>query len=1427
MAMFFPSQNKFIKLDRTFFELQVNRLQNVEDEQILHKGSNLSWSDLLEWRRVILLAEAGSGKTSEIQNMTRDLREKKKKAFFLRLEHTHSDFEDAFEIGNYQEFEEWLNSYEDAWLFLDSVDEARLHSPIDFEKAIRKLSNHIERAKQRAYIIITGRVTAWRPYTDLDLCEKYLAFKKDEFENNTLSFKFVTFGDLNRKQISTFAIKRGAKNVSAFIDAIDRTDAWVFTTRPQDLEDLILFWNDNGGIGSQLEIIQNSIKRKLHERDQNRAEISALSIERAQQGAKLLAAATTLTRTSIIRIPDGSKNNTGIEVSDVLSDWSPNEIKALLVLPLFDEAIYGCVRFHTRRVREYFTAEWFADLLNKHTSSRRQIEALFFREQYDLKIISPVLRPILPWLIIQDKKIADRVFAIAPELVFEGGVPSKLQLEDRCNILKKVCKQIAERSLSRFTTDYSAIQRFATPDLTNCVRELLKLYTNNDDLTLLLFRMVWIGQMKNARSEVLEAAMSSTTEQYVRVVAIRAIYAIGSYDDQEQVRQHFLNESSELSRVLLAELVDGVKPTKKLCEWLLACLEKIEPTQEYKSDSLSDNVKVFVENADADFLPHLITGFNKLLDCYPLIEPNYCQVSAKFQWLIVAACKAIERFMPFLNSEIQNKDILSVLNKYSILDNYDKAETKEVATDFVDLIMQHKDLNRELFWFDIQKSRQALEQSKDETLTHYRQSSFWGILGRLTKDDFDYVVKEVSIRPFFDDKLVALSVAYDLYKLENKPIPWLIQLKAVTANDLKLTEYLETLSQQELQNRIESEERQNARKLNVETNQRAQQENLEFARSEIYKNLVKLWVDLEKQPGIITHAKIYLLNETRQKMKLSTRLAGFDWQLLIPDYGEEIAKFYRDSAVLFWRHHTPILRSEGEPFNNHTYHVIMGLSGIEIESREVAGWYENLKPDEVTLVCKYASFELNGFPNWLPQIFKQYPQIVANFLLQEIRFELTIDKKDNESSYILSDLRWSGEWAWDEIAIHLYQILQKEEPRNLVDLNDLLFIIQGSNLPDRLIKDIAIHKCKIVTEIEHLASWFAVWIGVDPEHALLALKKHIESIPEPSKQTFFAMIFIVRLVGGFRFDKPNTRQAFKPPQYLKDLYLLMHQYIRIQDDIDRSKDKKENSYLRENAEHARNSLLGFLKQISGKEAYAALLDIAHNHPHKESREWLLTQAKERAMKDGDLYAWSINQIKEFHEKLSRRPNNHHELADLAELLLLDIKDDLENGDYSIADLLISADETVIRNYIGRELREKSLGYYSVAQEDELANAKRPDLRLFGDGFDAPLPIELKLANKWSGAELYERLENQLCSEYLRDNKSRRGIFLLVYQGKDKSSWEVPNEEIKQSFSGLVVALSKYWQEISHKFLNIDNVTVMGMDLTERSRERGKQTRKAK
>jgi hypothetical protein len=124
----------------------------------------------------------------------------------------------------------------------------------------------------------------------------------------------------------------------------------------------------------------------------------------------------------------------------------------------------------------------------------------------------------------------------------------------------------------------------------------------------------------------------------------------------------------------------------------------------------------------------------------------------------------------------------------------------------------------------------------------------------------------------------------------------------------------------------------------------------------------------------------------------------------------------------------------------------------------------------------------------------------------------------------------------------------------------------------------------------------------------------------------------------------------------------------------------------------------------------------------------------------------------------------------------------------------------------------------VPQEEELADAKRPDFRFFGVRFDAPVPMELKLADKWSGPELYERMEVQLCGDYLRDKRSSRGIFLLVYGGR-KPSWDVPDRTEPVDFDGLVQALQNRWRVIAHRFPRVDGIRVLSIDLTKRMDKR--------
>lgn len=1437
----FDSSYEFIELHRTFHELPKNNSANADVDIRLTSlvGERLHWRDLIKEYRLIILSEAGSGKTFEIRHMASTLQVQGQPAFFLRLEHIPEDFEDAFEIGTFQSFEEWLACGEEGWLFLDSVDEARLRNPRDFERAIRKLSNRISTAKERTHVVITGRTTAWRPKTDLALCTthlpyaaavasecepqaKYDASDSVQTETNMRGedqevFKIVALDDLTSEQIAVFAKSRGIEDTKAFLDAVERADAWSFTSRPQDLEELTEFWLGKNRIGSRLEIMQNSIDRRLAERDQDRADARPLSPERARQGARLLAAATTLAQDPTIRVPDGAENTKGIAVQSVLPDWDDKDQSVLLARPIFDEAIYGAVRFHHRSVREYLTAEWFAELLKRETS-RRAIERLFFRNQYGLDIVVPSLRPILPWLVILDEKIRERVRKVAPEIIFEGGDPSQLPLIVRRYILREVCEQMDDGFTSRSMRDYAAVQRFSSPDLTEDVRALIRQYADNEDLTAFLLRMVWIGQLAGALQEAKEVALNPTSEQYTRVAAFRAVKAVGSVEDQEHIRMTFLTEAPELKREWLAELTQDTQPTDRTLVWLLACLEKSEPKGKYSADHLSDAVTEFVNTADIELLPQLVTGLNRLLGISPMIARGCCEVSEKFQWLIVPASKGVERLIIARHPAALKSDQLAILHKFTAIRGYGIYGLSDIKSEFSKLIPDWKELNRALFWYEIQRSREEVNKKPGKRLTDFWQVSNFGSFWQFDEGDFEYVAQEISCQPLLDDKLVALSLAFNLYRAANRPRVWCKQLKKLTEDNDELAERLRTYLRPPAQDKQSRRwmQRDAKWKKHLEDSQKRQEKYHADWKYYLNNNLDKARELLRERPGKITHPLIYLFEQTRDKNSSSGRWTEYNWKTLIPEYGEEVSRFYRDGTVSFWRHYVPKLRSDGTPHNTTPYAVIIGLTGLEIEAHETIDWPKNLNATEVELACRYASFELNGFPTWFPKLFETFPLIVCDFLIREVKYELSIERLETEINYVISDISWSGQWAWDQIAPHVFELLKKE-PKNLSNLDKLLKILQGSNLSSDLIRKLASRKCRTLKKLDHVAYWFAVWTGVAPDSAITALKARFEKIADPEKQTILAMRFITHLWVGRRGDGTAVRQAFKTPEYLKTLYLLMHKYIRKKEDINRANTGAFSPGLRDNAQDARDNLFNLLNQIPGKVSFLALTEIAKMHPVETSRTWILVSAKKKAEQDGDIEPWSPSQVRDFHDKLECTPSNHRELAELAVMRLLDLKYDLENGDSSVADILQKVTlETDMRKYIGKELRDKAFGRYSIPQEEEFADAKRPDLRFHGVGFDSPVPIELKLAdNNWSGSKLFDRLENQLCGDYLRDSRSNRGIFLLVYRG-NKVGWDVPNNDNRVDFTGLTAALHEYSKQILPKFPNVEDITVIGIDLTKRT-----------
>ena len=128
----------FIDLDSTFRDLPSHSCKHDDADvseafRMLRNSTPTTWAGLESERRTTLLAEAGAGKTEEIRQAATRWRAKADHAFLLRRELVADDFETSFEVGDFDAFEPWRNSPDEGWLLLDSVDEAQLRAPADFE----------------------------------------------------------------------------------------------------------------------------------------------------------------------------------------------------------------------------------------------------------------------------------------------------------------------------------------------------------------------------------------------------------------------------------------------------------------------------------------------------------------------------------------------------------------------------------------------------------------------------------------------------------------------------------------------------------------------------------------------------------------------------------------------------------------------------------------------------------------------------------------------------------------------------------------------------------------------------------------------------------------------------------------------------------------------------------------------------------------------------------------------------------------------------------------------------------------------------------------------------------------------------------------------------------------------------------------------
>jgi hypothetical protein len=348
----------YTDLSRRFRDLTESELEAPEllaslndSRWVAVAGMSEGWAELLQHPRVLILAEAGSGKTAEMQGQAARLRAEGQSAFFIELAALdRAPLSDILSCQENHDFETWKSEGQSsAWFFLDAVDELKLTQGT-LELALNRFANAISGHLHRVHCVISCRPSDFRRSIDLATVRAKLpitpnqpipgrtpddaflaALRKQEHSLESKKKakyvdapRIVVLLPLSEDQIGAFADSLGVADTATMIEEIRRRDAWLFARRPQDLINLVASWNADKRLGTCAEQHAANVTAKLTD-DPDRPDRNVLSDTRARTGAERLALALALTHTRTIQSPEQTLRDRH-KTNDAFSDFTRGKI---------------------------------------------------------------------------------------------------------------------------------------------------------------------------------------------------------------------------------------------------------------------------------------------------------------------------------------------------------------------------------------------------------------------------------------------------------------------------------------------------------------------------------------------------------------------------------------------------------------------------------------------------------------------------------------------------------------------------------------------------------------------------------------------------------------------------------------------------------------------------------------------------------------------------------------------------------------------------------------------------------------------------------------------------------------------------------------------------------------------------------------------
>lgn len=1425
-------------ISRSFRDLSDKDVAEADDaSQWARWGltAGFKWDDLLKARRILIVSEAGAGKTYECQACQKRLWHNGEPAFFLELA-ILADKEVGAMLSSAEQarFDQWRRSQaEMATFFLDSIDELKITQK-SFEQALKSLGRACAGNMDRVRVVITTRPIP----VDRQLIELHLAIppekppnataegfaaaammrerqKKDESES-VKDWRNVGLMPFTSEEIKAFAAIQGVQDPEALLADIRNRDAEEYAERPQDLIELCTDWKDHHRIRNHGEQVETNVTNKLKPRD--RAEKAQLSAERASEGASRLALAALLTRKFTIRYSAESDNIPGadpaLDANRILTGWSKPEQETLLERPLFGFANYGRVRFHHRSVLEYLAAKRLFALL-KRVPIKAVKRILFAETAQGEKVVRPSMRPVAAWLSSMHNGIFDEVLKREPEVLLDHGDPQSLSPALRARIIKAYAARYGKGKWRGLSTQRVQVHRFASPELGPTVKDLWSRGLESPELRALMFELIGAGRMTDCADIAHEMAMNPAGDHRERQDALKALITL---DDQRLgvIAASIVSDATlwpaDLTRTAIMMLFPQHLSVEQLCEVLTRVRE---PRRSLGDLSWLLPKLITEKNFTAANLDKLRAGLTELvLNGAEWDERKWPNTRTKRSDLIPALLAACNRqFHEGVASPALFRSSVLTL-RFTGEDHQNDQATKELRAFLAGATAPQREA---AFWED-DALMQSLHPQTDAWHRVFHISHYGGIHLDPQKDR-DWIIRRLSDKaaPLQDREMMLNAAMIDLLRPGDdvRAITEGLRVHVADAPALIsiIDDRLAPSPNQEQMRRLEEESAR--RKREAEKNE-----------SKARASWAKFWKEVATKPDVMFDESradntAWNLWRAMEQSGSDSRASGWNRKFIEQQFGRDVADRLRAALQKLWRKLTPSLRSERPADKKNTIQVRwqLGLAAIYAEAEDDA-WATKLSEDEARLAARYVPIQLNGFPSWLEALAAVHPKAIDDTLGAELSLSLGEPAKESNATLWLQDIRHASPalatMFVPRIKTWLDDVLKGRIDKDAAPaerVSQAIEILMRSDDPATRagLAETALKETAGGIESAAAGIWLPILMQLNPEAGVSVLEKGLADV-EPTARGpaigWFSLLFDQdRRGGGVKLQGPEFT-----PDLLLRLARLAYRHVRIVDDI-----RHEGAYSpddRDHAQRARGALLNAVLTAPGAAGWNAKLELAADPLFEDLKDRALAIARERAAEEAEGPALTEAEVVALDTYGEAPPTTRDAMFEIMRDRLDDI-DDLLLQDVSPREAWANiAKEHLMRRELARELRNHANNMYTVDQEAATADEKETDIRFRATRSQQQATIELKIGEKpRSAANLRKALKDQLLKKYMAADDCRAGC--LVVTVRSNKMWTHPDNRKRLDLNGVIAMLNEEASRLTGELGGSIRLMARGLDLRPR------------